>query len=87
MSEAQHWVGPEQDGAKRFASAERQLELGDYIAGLEATLAQQSEATILTPSEQLAVERRLADLERSLAWRVGRRITTPIRVIRRVRRS
>jgi hypothetical protein len=65
--------------SERVLSAERQLALVDRILGLEARLAERSVVTTLTPTEQLRTEQQLAKLQASLAWRVGRAATAPMR--------
>jgi hypothetical protein len=82
--------GVEIPTSDRVLSAERQLALVDRVLGLEAKLAEAAVVTTLTPTEQLRTEQQLATLRASLAWRVGRAATAPMRagrsVFRRVTR-
>ena len=66
-------------------SEERQA-LIDRIIGLEAQVDELTGASHSTPSEQLALEQRLIAMQESFEWRLGRAITSPRRVVRRLRR-
>jgi hypothetical protein len=70
----------------RLESLERQLEFVDRIVGLEAELSEVSAATRVIPSEQLAIEHRLIEMQSSLAWRLGNAMTAPCRTARRLLR-
>jgi hypothetical protein len=83
-----HWSqgrpGTELD--PREAARESRLELLDRVIGLEQQLNELQTANLLSPSETIAVEQRLASMESSAAWRVGRIVTLPLRAIRVVAR-
>ena len=86
MSDAENspWTGEEStlpDG--ELAARERQLALVDRVFGLEAQVAELSAENSLTPSERLRTEQRLIAMQSSLAWRLGRAATAPIRVAQR----
>ena len=86
MSDAKNgaWVGPESTlPADELADRERQLALVDRVFGLEAQLAELSAENSLTPSERLRTEQRLIEMQGSLAWRLGRAATAPLRVAQR----
>jgi len=84
--ETDGWKAPEADPAAetRIATIERELALVDRVLGLEAQVAELAIQSSLTPSDQLRVEQQLAQLRRSATWRVGRIVTSPLRVARRV---
>lgn len=65
---------------------ENLLQLSDRIMSLEAELAQVSTGRVLTPTEQLDAEQQLIAMRASLPWRVGRVVTIPLRVVRRMLR-
>lgn len=65
---------------------ENLLKLSDRIMSLEAELAQVSTGRVLTPTEQLDAEQQLIAMRASLPWRVGRVVTIPLRVVRRMLR-
>ncbi|MBK4346419.1 hypothetical protein [Lacisediminihabitans changchengi] len=86
MSDAKKaaWEGEESTlPADELAARERQLALVDRVFGLEAQLSQVSAENSLTPSERLRTEQRLIAMQSSLAWRVGRAATAPLRVAQR----
>lgn len=65
---------------------EQELSLVDRVIGLEQQLNERSERQLLSPSEQVAVERRLHAMSTSPEWRIGRLATFPLRVARYVKR-
>ncbi|WP_159604653.1 hypothetical protein [Agromyces humi] len=68
------------------AANESRLELLDRVIGLEQQLNELQTANLLSPSETIAVEQRLASMHASAAWRVGRIVTLPLRAARVVAR-
>lgn len=64
------------------AATESRLELLDRVIGLEQQLNELQTSNLLSPSETIAVEQRLARMESSAAWRVGRIVTLPLRAVR-----
>lgn len=83
-----HWSqgrpGTELD--QHEAATESRLELLDRVIGLEQQLSELQSANLLSPSETVAVEQRLASMQSSAAWRVGRIVTLPLRAMRVVAR-
>jgi hypothetical protein len=67
-------------------AVEGRLELLDRVIGLEQQLKELQSANLLTPSETVAVERNLANMQASLTWRAGRVVTLPVRVARYAKR-
>ena len=87
MSDAKNgaWVGAESTlPADDLAARERQLALVDRVFGLEAQVAELSAENSLTPSERLRTEQRLIAMQGSLAWRLGRAATAPLRAANRL---
>jgi len=66
--------------------AEDRLAFIDRIIGLEQQVKELQAASLLSPSETVAVEANLAGMKASLTWRAGRVITLPVRVLRHVKR-
>lgn len=66
-----------------FIQYQRQLALVDQVIGLQAALAQ--ECVRNSPSRQRVeeLEAEILALRRSVTWRVGRLIMSPIRMLRR----
>ena len=85
---SENWQAAEADlpAVDHLLASEAQLALRDEVIGLRAELAQHSGESTLTPGQQLAVEQRLLEVQRSLAWRVGRKLTAPIRALQRIAR-
>jgi hypothetical protein len=71
-------------GSSKHAEGEERLVLIDRIAGLEAQVAELSARFSATPTQQLAVEQQLIRMQHSLAWRLGRALTSPQTVVRRM---
>jgi hypothetical protein len=67
-----------------FDRYQRELALIDQVIGLQAALAQESVRN--SPSRQRveALEAEIKAIKRSVTWRVGRMVTTPMRIARRV---
>lgn len=65
---------------------ESELSLVDRVIGLEQQLNEVSGRVLLTPSEQVAVERRLHSMTTSPEWRIGRLVAFPLRVARYAKR-
>ena len=66
--------------------AEERLAFTDRIIGLEQQVKELQAASLLSPSEAVAVEAKLAGMTSSLTWRAGRVITLPVRVLRYAKR-
>ncbi|MET0734974.1 MAG: hypothetical protein ABWY55_04930 [Microbacterium sp.] len=66
--------------------AEDRLAFTDRIIGLEQQVRELQAASLLSPSESVAVEANLAGMKSSLTWRAGRVVTLPLRVLRYVKR-
>ncbi len=66
--------------------AEDRLAFADRIIGLEQQVKELQAASLLSPSETVAVEANLAGMKASLTWRAGRVVTLPVRVLRYVKR-
>jgi hypothetical protein len=66
--------------------AEDRLAFTDRIIGLEQQVRELQAASLLSPSEAVAVEANLAGMKSSLTWRAGRIVTLPVRVLRHVKR-
>ena len=66
--------------------AEDRLAFIDRIIGLEQQVRELQAASLLSPSEAVAVEANLAGMKSSLTWRAGRIVTLPVRVLRHVKR-
>ncbi|MDQ0895394.1 hypothetical protein QFZ26_002949 [Agromyces ramosus] len=66
--------------------AESRLELLDRVIGLEQQVKELQAASLLSPSETVAVERNLASIRGSLTWRAGRFVTLPVRAARHFKR-
>ena len=66
--------------------AEDRLAFIDRIIGLEQQVKELQAASLLSPSETVAVEANLAGMKASLTWRAGRVVTLPVRVLRYVKR-
>ena len=66
--------------------AEERLAFTDRIIGLEQQVKELQAASLLSPSEAMAVEAKLAGMTSSLTWRAGRVITLPVRVLRYAKR-
>lgn len=65
-----------------------ELELGliDRVIGLEQQVSELSDRVQLSPSERVAVERRLHSMSTSPEWRIGRVATLPLRAARYLKR-
>ena len=87
-SSSEPWVGPESEieSVDRLRSLENLLKLTDRIKSLEAELLQVSTTRVLTPTEQLDAEQQLIAMRASPPWRVGRVVTIPLRIVRRMLR-
>ena len=87
-SSSEPWVGPEAEieSVDRLRSLENLLKLTDRIKSLEAELTQVSTTRALTPTEQLDAEQQLIAMRASPPWRVGRVVTMPLRIVRRMLR-
>jgi hypothetical protein len=83
------WTGDEAElaASARLAELEERLVLIDRIAGLESELAELTGLAVHTPTEQLTAEQQVVAMRSSIAWRVGRAVTSPQSVLRRLRRS
>ena len=66
--------------------AEDRLAFTDRIIGLEQQVRELQAASLLSPSESVAVEANLAGMKSSLTWRAGRVVMLPVRVLRLVKR-
>ena len=66
--------------------AEDRLAFTDRIIGLEQQVKELQAASLLSPSETVAIEANLAGMKASLTWRAGRVVTLPVRVLRYVKR-
>ena len=65
---------------------EERLAFTDRIIGLEEQVRELQAASRLSPSEQVAIDAKLAVMQSSLTWRAGRVMTLPVRVLRVVKR-
>ena len=66
--------------------AEDRLAFTDRIIGLEQQVKDLQAASLLSPSETVAVEANLAGMKASPTWRAGRIVTLPVRVLRHIKR-
>ena len=66
--------------------AEDRLAFTDRIIGLEQQVKELQAASLLTPSETVAIEANYAGMRSSLTWRAGRVVTLPVRVLRYIKR-
>lgn len=77
---------PDAHVSREAELAEERLAFTDRIIGLEQQVKELQAASLLSPSEAVAVEAKLAGMTSSLTWRAGRIVTLPLRVLRYAKR-
>ncbi|WP_394551169.1 hypothetical protein ACDF64_10830 [Agromyces sp. MMS24-JH15] len=77
---------PEARPTREQELAAERLAFTDRITGLEQQVKELRATSLLGPSELVAAEANLAQIQGSRTWRVGRLVMLPVRVLRAAKR-